>query len=54
MASLLDGAGGASCHLCTATDSQIKSLEWVESGFPINRFVKDAHEISVRLMKKNF
>ena len=24
MAGLLDGAGGASCHLCTATESQIK------------------------------
>ena len=43
MAGLLDGARGASCHLCNATESQIKSLEWVESGFPINRCVNDAH-----------
>ncbi|KAI6651140.1 hypothetical protein LOD99_5491 [Oopsacas minuta] len=28
MAGLLDGAGVPSCHLCTATDSQITSLEW--------------------------
>ena len=42
LAGLLDGAAGASCHLCTATDSQIRSIEWVRAGFPINRFVSDA------------
>ncbi|KAI6659904.1 hypothetical protein LOD99_14244 [Oopsacas minuta] len=45
MAGLLDGAGGASCHLCTATDNQIKSLEWVNSGFPINRLISDARQL---------
>ncbi|KAI6648100.1 hypothetical protein LOD99_11909 [Oopsacas minuta] len=45
MAGLLDGAGGASCHLCTATDSQIKSLEWAHSGFPINRLISDARQL---------
>ena len=54
MAGLLDGAGGASCHLCTATESQIKSLEWVESGFPINRFVTDAHEIFSEVNEEEF
>ena len=50
----MDGAGGASCHLCTATESQIKSLEWVESGFPINRFIKDAHEIFNEVDEEEF
>ena len=54
MAGLLDGAGGASCHLCTATESQIKSLEWVESGFWINRFVKAAHEIFSEVNEEEF
>ncbi|KAI6646912.1 hypothetical protein LOD99_9104 [Oopsacas minuta] len=36
MAGLLDGAGGASCHLCTASDEEIKSIDWIRSGFPIN------------------
>ena len=45
MAGLLDGAGGASCHLYTATNGQIKSLEWVHCGFPINRFISDARQL---------
>ena len=52
MAGLLDGAGEASCHLRTATDSQIKSLEWAHPGFPINRLISDAHNFLKRLMKK--
>ena len=45
MAGLLDGAGGASYHLCTATDSQIKSLEWAHSGFSINTLISDARQL---------
>ena len=39
MAGLLDGDGGASCHLFTATDSQIMRLEWFSCGFPTNRLI---------------
>ena len=45
MAGLLDGACGASCHLCTTTDSHIKSLEWPRSGFLINRLISDARQL---------
>ena len=54
MAGLLDDVGGASCHLCTATDSQIKSLEWVESVFPINRFTTDAQAIFNEVSEEEF
>ena len=39
---LLYGAGGASCHLSTASYSQIASINWVTAGFAINRFISDA------------
>ncbi|KAI6651924.1 hypothetical protein LOD99_4803 [Oopsacas minuta] len=42
---LLDEAGGASCHLCTATGKEINSLEWARSGFPINRYITDANQL---------
>ncbi|KAI6660737.1 Dna-mediated transposase [Oopsacas minuta] len=45
MAGLLDGAGGASCHLCTASDEEIKSIDWVRSGFTINRLISDAGQL---------
>ena len=56
MAGLLDGAGGASCHLCTlyATDSQIASIDWVRAGFPIDRFISDAKLIFDEVIRKTF
>ena len=42
MAQILSGAGGANCHLCTATLKQIHDLEFVLEGFPINRAIHDA------------
>ncbi|KAI6651838.1 hypothetical protein LOD99_4717 [Oopsacas minuta] len=45
MAGLLDGVGGASCHLCTASDEEINSIDWVRSGFPINRLISDAGQL---------
>ena len=30
------------CHLCTATNEQIKDLTMVRSGFSINRFIDNA------------
>ena len=45
MAGLLHGAGGASCHLCTARNLQIYSVDWVNASFPINRFILDVHKL---------
>ncbi|KAI6658785.1 hypothetical protein LOD99_15110 [Oopsacas minuta] len=45
MAGLLDEAGDASCHLCTATGNEINSLECARSGFPINRYITDANQL---------
>ena len=45
MAGLLDGAGGASCHLCTATGKEINSLEWARAGYPINRYITDTNQL---------
>ena len=45
MAAILDGAGGAACHLCTATREQIKGVQFVKHGFSINRFIDSAIQI---------
>ena len=42
MSKILSGAGGASCQLCTVTHVQLKDLELIRSGFPINRQIQDA------------
>ena len=39
---LLSGAGGATCQLCTVTHSELKELELIRSGFPINRYIQAA------------
>ncbi|KAI6658815.1 hypothetical protein LOD99_15140 [Oopsacas minuta] len=45
MAILLGGGGGASRDLCTTSDEEIKSINWVSSGFPINRLISDAWQL---------
>ena len=40
MAGILDGAGGAACHLCTATKAQLKDKHLIQHGFPINRSIQ--------------
>ena len=45
MSATLIGAGGASCQLCTATFSELKDLELVKNGFPINMTINSAKEI---------
>ena len=45
MAGILSGAGGASCHLCTATHSDLKNREIIIQGFPNNRHISDALEM---------
>ncbi|KAI6651375.1 hypothetical protein LOD99_5342 [Oopsacas minuta] len=54
MAGLLDGAGGASCQLCTASDEEIKSIDWVRSGFPINRLISDAWQLFDEVNEDDF
>ena len=45
MAATLSGAGGASCRLCTASHKQLKDLDLISDGFPINRIIHSAFEI---------
>ena len=43
MSGILSGAGGAHCQLCTANLDEIKDLEIVRGGFPIN--ISDAIDL---------
>ena len=45
MSQILSGAGGANCQLCTATYVQLKDLELIRTGFPINRNISSALDI---------
>ncbi|KAI6651055.1 hypothetical protein LOD99_5632 [Oopsacas minuta] len=45
MLGILSRAGDAHCQLCTANKSELKDLEIVRSGFPINRSITTAKEI---------
>ena len=45
MSGILSGAGGAHCQLCTANLKELKDLEIVRAGFPINRHILDAIEL---------
>ena len=42
MSCILSGAGGAHCQLCTANLTELKDLELVMSGFPMNRDITSA------------
>ena len=39
MSSILSGAGGASCQLCTAKFTELKDLDFIRAGYPINRTI---------------
>ena len=54
MAATLDGAGGASCHLCTSTREQLKDVDLVQHGFPINRFIDSALQIFEEVNEDEF
>ena len=54
MASILSGAGGAKCQLCTATNEQIKDLTLIRSGFSINRCIEDAKQIFIDVNIEEF
>ena len=45
MSANLSETGGASCQMCTATNSDLKDRDLVTLGDPINRFMTDAIEI---------
>ena len=45
MSGILSGAGGTHCQLCTANLKELKDLEMVRAGFPINRQIFDAKEL---------
>ena len=45
MSSILDGAGGAHCHLCTATKKELSDKYLISHGFPINRSIESFKEI---------
>ncbi|KAI6649991.1 hypothetical protein LOD99_6355 [Oopsacas minuta] len=45
MASILSGAGGASCQLCTATQKELKDRDLFLQGYPINRNISDAIQL---------
>ena len=45
MCGILSGAGGAHCQLCTAGIKDLKDIEMVRAGFPINRHISDAKEL---------
>ena len=45
MSAILSGAGGASCQLYTASHAELKDLELVRDGFPINRTITKALDI---------
>ena len=54
MSGILSGAGGAHCQLCTANLDEIKDLEMVRGGFPINRNISDAIDLFNFVDKEEF
>ena len=51
---VLSGAGGAHCHLCTATFKQLHDIELIKEAFPINRSISDAKELFNSVNKEEF
>ena len=45
MSGILDGAGGASCHLCIATKEELIFKYFILHGFPINKNIEVLKEI---------
>ena len=54
MAAILDGAGGAPCHLCTCTRNQMMDIELIKQGIPINRSIDSAIEIFAEVDEDDF
>ena len=45
MCEFISGAGSAHCQLCTASFKDLKDIEMIRAGFPINRHISDAKEL---------
>ena len=45
MSSILSGAGGAICQLCTVKFTELKDLDFIRTGYPINRTISAARLI---------
>ena len=45
MSGILSGAGGAHRQLCTVSIKDLKDIEMLRAGFPINRYFSDAWEL---------
>lgn len=45
MSSILTGAGGANCQLCTAEFKDLKDLDLIHSGYPMNRSISSSKKI---------
>ena len=54
MARLLDGAGGASCQLCTTSKSQLKYLYFIRNGYPKNITIFSTKQILEELNVDEF
>ena len=54
MSAILSGAGGASCQLCTAQFEELKDLDLIRDGYPINRFISDAKLIFETVDREEF
>ena len=54
MCGILSGAGGAHCQLCTASIKDLKDIEMVRAGFPINRHISDAKELFEHVDKDDY
>ena len=54
MSAILSGAGGASCQLCTTHFNELKDLDLIRAGYPINRSIKDAKLIFETVDREEF
>ena len=54
MSAILSGAGGASCQLCTTHFDELKDLDLIRAGYPINRSIKDAKLIFETVDEEEF
>ena len=54
MSAILSGAGGASCHLCTTQFNQLKDLDFIRAGYPINRSISNAKLIFDSVDREDF
>ncbi|KAI6659856.1 hypothetical protein LOD99_14196 [Oopsacas minuta] len=54
MAKILSGAGDANCQMYTATLQQIHDISTVQNGFPINRTIRDAHDVFDEVDEEEF